>query len=1209
MNVRTCAAALLLVVGLPAAVLAADFSEIEPNETKFDADANGAFVLGNGDSVSGTTTGTSTTAPGLASADTFRIKTTPAPLGIYRHRMTISTFGGVGHIGTIRGLSSSVAGANVGTDLAVQTSSSTTTPARTNQWYAFGREEELYYRVTGTTATTSTYTSTHSVEAITPTPFDLPVQIGSVTIQHDVATDNAYDRDMFLFDSNFNVIAGIDDSDVTPLSVTLDPGTYYIAYGRYNTAAGNVAGNGVIQGTFQTGNVLDFANVVASSSGVVGSVNVTLNINGATGVSSATGPALAPFDVAWFVFEVGEPTNPVGQAVADPSTVAGDGTGVSTISVTVTPAANPASTGVAVVLDTSSVGGGSVNMLDNGVVPDQIAGDNVFTSSVTVPDGWSAGTYALGFTVTDAQARSSNGSVNLTVAPNLCPNGLSTLSFFGVNSDNGLGGANNSIVSGDFGIAGQINGLILSGSYTSFGASYRSEMRIQATSPSGNTYTIPVGVGQLASAGTADIFEYSFEFGTLEPGTGNWSFEFWESFADSVSPDATWANVCFAVRLDATNPTGTGVADPNMVVNDGTGFTDLFVTVTPGAVPTSTDLAVGVDGSALGLGTINLLDNGVFPDQIAGDNVFSLRVNIPNGAFPGAAVLPFTVSDAQARSSGGNINLRVTTPPPGCPSGTGTVALENVSSDGALGNAGNSVVFGDFGVAGQINTISIAGRVVQNTAIPYNSEARIALTAPSGNRYLIQPFTNNLESPRDLIDFTYALPSTEDGSGTWTFEFYESFNDGVSPDATWTQVCFAAGLAPTNPTATQTVTPAAAVRDGQQFVTFRVTVNPGQVPVSTGVTVVADDSPIGGTGSLSLLDDGVLPDLIAGDNVFTASTTVAYTTSLGANSIPYTVLDAQGRSFGGALNFTVNEANGACCISGGCIVTTVGDCIDVQGGSFAGHGTACIAPLPMTTEGAGTFEDITFTGAQVVFAGVDDSVANVFLPFAFNFFGVEYTSGFVSTNGNFQFGSNNSAAFGNAAIPTTAVPNNALYVLWDDLYMGASASVFTETRGTPGVDQRFIIQFNDLGQYNLGAQPVDSSTFQIVLFDDGNFEFRYQNVSPETAGTDTTTIGFEDVTGTIAVTLNETRDSLGSMAPVSFRGTSEVQDTGACDGGSPCGDCPADYDQDGGVTGADIGAFFADFEQGLPCADVDQNGGIDGGDIGYFFFVFEQGGC
>ncbi|MBX3382082.1 MAG: matrixin family metalloprotease [Phycisphaeraceae bacterium] len=58
-----------------------------------------------------------------------------------------------------------------------------------------------------------------------------------------------------------------------------------------------------------------------------------------------------------------------------------------------------------------------------------------------------------------------------------------------------------------------------------------------------------------------------------------------------------------------------------------------------------------------------------------------------------------------------------------------------------------------------------------------------------------------------------------------------------------------------------------------------------------------------------------------------------------------------------------------------------------------------------------------------------------------------------------------------------------------------------------------------------------------------------------------------------------------------------------------CSPCAADYNQDGGVDGADVDAFFADWEQGLPCSDVNEDGGIDGADVDFFFNVWENGGC
>lgn len=61
--------------------------------------------------------------------------------------------------------------------------------------------------------------------------------------------------------------------------------------------------------------------------------------------------------------------------------------------------------------------------------------------------------------------------------------------------------------------------------------------------------------------------------------------------------------------------------------------------------------------------------------------------------------------------------------------------------------------------------------------------------------------------------------------------------------------------------------------------------------------------------------------------------------------------------------------------------------------------------------------------------------------------------------------------------------------------------------------------------------------------------------------------------------------------------------------GSVCPPCAADFDQDGGITGTDVEAFFIAFEAGADCADVDLDGGVTGSDVEAFFLVFEAGGC
>ena len=114
----------------------------------------------------------------------------------------------------------------------------------------------------------------------------------------------------------------------------------------------------------------------------------------------------------------------------------------------------------------------------------------------------------------------------------------------------------------------------------------------------------------------------------------------------------------------ATDPSGVGAANPNSVL-PGEAST-LTVTVTPGANPTSTGLAVTADLSSIG-GVANqqFFDDGVNGgDAAAGDNVFTFVATVSLGSTPGPKSLPFTISDSQSRSANGSINLTVQQPPP-----------------------------------------------------------------------------------------------------------------------------------------------------------------------------------------------------------------------------------------------------------------------------------------------------------------------------------------------------------------------------------------------------------------------------------------------------------------------------------------------------------------------------------------------------------------
>jgi hypothetical protein len=55
--------------------------------------------------------------------------------------------------------------------------------------------------------------------------------------------------------------------------------------------------------------------------------------------------------------------------------------------------------------------------------------------------------------------------------------------------------------------------------------------------------------------------------------------------------------------------------------------------------------------------------------------------------------------------------------------------------------------------------------------------------------------------------------------------------------------------------------------------------------------------------------------------------------------------------------------------------------------------------------------------------------------------------------------------------------------------------------------------------------------------------------------------------------------------------------------------CYADFNQDGGIDGGDVSAFFQAWEAGDGSADVNQDGGVDGADIATFFVAWEAGSC
>ncbi|MEA2236859.1 MAG: hypothetical protein QOC81_1583 [Thermoanaerobaculia bacterium] len=84
-----------------------------------------------------------------------------------------------------------------------------------------------------------------------------------------------------------------------------------------------------------------------------------------------------------------------------------------------------------------------------------------------------------------------------------------------------------------------------------------------------------------------------------------------------------------------------------------------------------------------------------------------------------------------------------------------------------------------------------------------------------------------------------------------------------------------------------------------------VAVTPGQSPASTGITAIANLTPIGGSATQTLYDDGTNGDVTIGDNIFSFNAVVGAATSSGSKTLNVVLSDAQSRSGAASITLTV----------------------------------------------------------------------------------------------------------------------------------------------------------------------------------------------------------------------------------------------------------------------------------------------------------------
>lgn len=138
--------------------------------------------------------------------------------------------------------------------------------------------------------------------------------------------------------------------------------------------------------------------------------------------------------------------------------------------------------------------------------------------------------------------------------------------------------------------------------------------------------------------------------------------------------------------------------------------------------------------------------------------------------------------------------------------------------------------------------------------------------------------------------------------------------------------------------------------------------------------------------------------------------------------------------------------------------------------------------------GGPTFQwtDIRSTGTLLsTISACDDCYQLQALRFSFPFYGSNYNSTYITSNGYLTFGSATSQ-YSNYPLPSTSMPTNLVAAFFDDLYTSATGDVYFQDFG-----DHAIVQYQDVPRLSGDG----TLTFQIVLHANGSIYLYFQTVT------------------------------------------------------------------------------------------------------------------
>jgi hypothetical protein len=223
-----------------------------------------------------------------------------------------------------------------------------------------------------------------------------------------------------------------------------------------------------------------------------------------------------------------------------------------------------------------------------------------------------------------------------------------------------------------------------------------------------------------------------------------------------------------------------------------------------------------------------------------------------------------------------------------------------------------------------------------------------------------------------------------------------------------------------------------------------------------------------------------------------------------------------------------------------------------------------------------SFSDITATGTALGLS--DDSISGAIpLPFAFNFYGTNYNSVYISSNGFITFlDSQSNGCCAGQIVPNATSPDGFIAGAWNDIYPPGNGAVMYETQGAVG-SRVFIVMFKDVpnccgnaAAYTFNIKLFEGSNIAEVHIVDANSDGSVITVGIEnTDGTD----GIQSYSGVASVNNVAFRYSAGEPPTVTTLAATAVVPTGALLNGSvnpnsDGTDVHFEYSTDPGLAGA-----------------------------------------